>query len=49
MRSLLIAALIGVALVALPAVAQEPFDRAMLARIKDEGLQRSRARSSTSR
>src|SRR5262245_61152340 len=42
MRRLLFAALIGVALVA-PAVAQEPFDRAMLARIKDEGLQRSHA------
>src|SRR5262245_37053713 len=43
MRSLLFAALIGGALWALPAVAQEPFDRAMLARIKDEGLQRSLA------
>ncbi len=37
------AALIGAALAALPAAAQEPIDRAMLARIKDEGLQRSRA------
>jgi carboxypeptidase Q len=43
MRSLLSAAFIGIALVALPAAAQEPVDRAMLARIKDEGLQRSRA------
>src|SRR5262245_18974965 len=43
MRNLLFAALVGVALAALPAVAQEPFDRTMLARIKDEGLQRSRA------
>ena len=43
MRSLLSAALIGAALAALPATAQEPVDRAMLARIKDEGLQRSRA------
>ena len=43
MRSLLSAALIGTALAALPAAAQEPVDRAMLARIKDEGLQRSRA------
>ena len=43
MRSLLSAALIGAALAALPAAAQEPVDGAMLARIKDEGLQRSRA------
>ena len=43
MRSLLSAALIGTALTALPAAAQEPVDRAMVARIKDEGLQRSRA------
>lgn len=43
MRSLLSAALIGAALAALPAAAQEPVDRAMLARIKDEGFQRSRA------
>ncbi len=43
MRSLLSAALIGAALAALPAAPQEPVDRAMLARIKDEGLQRSRA------
>ena len=43
MRSLLYAALIGAALATLPAAAQEPVDRAMLARIKEEGLQRSRA------
>ena len=43
MRSLLSSALIGAALAALPAAAQEPVDRAMVARIKDEGLQRSRA------
>src|SRR5262245_9525954 len=44
MRRLFSAALISVALAALTAAAQEPVDRAMLARIKDEGLQRSRAR-----
>jgi len=43
MRKLLSTALIGTVLAALPAAAQEPIDRAMLARIKDEGLQRSRA------
>ncbi len=48
MRSLISAALIGGALAALPAIAQEPVDRTMLARIKDEGFQRSRAQNSTS-
>jgi len=43
MRRLHWGAIIGIVLVVLPAVAQEPFDRAMLARIKEEGLQRSHA------
>ncbi len=43
MRRIRFAALIGIALAVVPAVAQEPFDRAMLARIKEEGLQRSHA------
>ena len=43
MRNLFSIALIATVLAALPAAAQEPIDRAMLARIKDEGLQRSRA------
>jgi len=43
MRRLHWRAIIGIVLAAAPAVAQEPFDRAMLARIKEEGLQRSHA------
>ena len=49
MRKLLSTALIGTMLAALPAAAQEPIDRAMLTRIKDEGLQRSRAQANSSR
>jgi carboxypeptidase Q len=43
MRRLRCAALIGIVFAVVPAVAQEPFDRATLARIKEEGLQRSHA------
>ena|SRR6188474_763698 len=44
MRRHLSATLLAIALVVQPAAAQETVDLAMVARIKQEGLQRSRAR-----
>jgi len=44
MRRHLSATLLAIALVVLPVAAHEPVDIAMVARIKQEGLQRSRAR-----
>ena len=43
MRRLLSSIFIAATLGIVPSAVQEPVDRAMLARIKDEGLQRSRA------